>query len=335
MKIILSRKGFDTSSGKAPSPIFEDPIFEGKTLLSIPIPSEHGNITYQDIRIPNNIKEYLSKNNVQIETYEDLLLHLLRDYPFKFKKNEKYCHVDPDLIKDVLIKRKDSEHWLPAFGQNRAAATTLRRAEIRENDLFLFFGLFRETNIYGGRLYYHGKTLNKHIIYGYLQVGKVLENENRFHDPKHQNEYIENYIPKNSWLETHPHTTKEFLEKDKNLIFIAKPTLSFNEKYTGAGYFKYSDDLVLTETNPVRNPKKKVSFWRCNKSLIEKDFYIKNEERYFKSSRPQWQEHVTLTKEMAENIKNFEENSMSKIDEDEYKELKEQIEGWEFQLRQV
>src|ERR1019366_9709972 len=44
MKIILSRKGFDSSAGGRPSPIFPD-----GTMLSLPIPDKASTITYQDI----------------------------------------------------------------------------------------------------------------------------------------------------------------------------------------------------------------------------------------------------------------------------------------------
>ena len=44
MKIILSRKGFDSSSGKQPNPIMPD-----GTLLSLPIPDEAGNNEYSSL----------------------------------------------------------------------------------------------------------------------------------------------------------------------------------------------------------------------------------------------------------------------------------------------
>ncbi|MEZ4682601.1 MAG: hypothetical protein R2932_51180 [Caldilineaceae bacterium] len=44
MKIILSRKGFDSSSGGVASPILPD-----GTLLSLPIPDATGPITYADL----------------------------------------------------------------------------------------------------------------------------------------------------------------------------------------------------------------------------------------------------------------------------------------------
>jgi len=44
MKIIFSRKGFDSSTGGVPSPIFPD----GK-ILSLPIPDKLSPIKYKDI----------------------------------------------------------------------------------------------------------------------------------------------------------------------------------------------------------------------------------------------------------------------------------------------
>ena len=44
MKLILSRKGFDSSYGKVPSPIFPD-----DRMLSLPIPDKSSVIKYSDI----------------------------------------------------------------------------------------------------------------------------------------------------------------------------------------------------------------------------------------------------------------------------------------------
>lgn len=68
MKIILSRKGFDSENGGYPSPILPD-----GSLLSIPIPFAYNNnlykpIQYKHVKIPNFTQEYFNKNNVQIQT---------------------------------------------------------------------------------------------------------------------------------------------------------------------------------------------------------------------------------------------------------------------------
>ena len=44
MKVILSRKGFDSQYGGMPSPILPD-----GTMLSLPIPSKDDNIKYSDL----------------------------------------------------------------------------------------------------------------------------------------------------------------------------------------------------------------------------------------------------------------------------------------------
>ena len=44
MKIILSRKGFDSSNGRIPSPILPD-----GTLLSLPIPGKFDNLSFDDL----------------------------------------------------------------------------------------------------------------------------------------------------------------------------------------------------------------------------------------------------------------------------------------------
>lgn len=44
MKIILSRKGFDSTAGKIPNPILPD-----GTLLSFPIPAKEDKLTYADL----------------------------------------------------------------------------------------------------------------------------------------------------------------------------------------------------------------------------------------------------------------------------------------------
>ena len=45
MRLILSRKGFDSAAGGVPSPIFED-----GTMLSLPIPERGSGTTYDELR---------------------------------------------------------------------------------------------------------------------------------------------------------------------------------------------------------------------------------------------------------------------------------------------
>ena len=92
MKIILSRKGFDSANGGIVSPIFED-----GTMISFPIPS-------------NDVDTYdsLYYNGVRYSQ----ILHDLR------YKGGEHCHVDPDLDSERRVKNIDG--WFPAFGQRNA-----------------------------------------------------------------------------------------------------------------------------------------------------------------------------------------------------------------------
>ena len=80
MKIILSRKGFDSENGEIPNPILPD-----GTLLSLPIPDNDGNNTFSSLHW--NGMSY----------YE--IIHSLK--PRTKIKVDDMCHLDPDLKKDV------------------------------------------------------------------------------------------------------------------------------------------------------------------------------------------------------------------------------------------
>ena len=116
MKIILSRKGFDSANGGIVSPIFED-----GTMVSFPIPSDDED-TYDS----------LYYNGIPYSK----ILHDLR------YKGGNHCHVDPDL--DLSRRAKEIDGWFPAFGQRDAAASYLKNLGVAPGDIFLFFGNLSE-----------------------------------------------------------------------------------------------------------------------------------------------------------------------------------------------
>ena len=75
-RIILSRKGFDSSSGGAASPILDDGC-----IYSIPIPWK--------IRSPNKYKDLVIQNKKALDLFSFMKCNTHLDY--------KYCHYDPDL----------------------------------------------------------------------------------------------------------------------------------------------------------------------------------------------------------------------------------------------
>ena len=152
MKVIFSRKGFDSASGGIPNPILPD-----GTLLSLPIPSPRDGIRYDE----------LTWNGI---TYYDII-HSLS--PRTHIQPSTLCHLDPDLRRNVKTRDK----WLPAFGQAGSSLMHLYNQGVGIGDLFLFFGWYRQTEIHYGSLRYVPNAPDLHVIYGYLQIGDIVKNK--------------------------------------------------------------------------------------------------------------------------------------------------------------
>ena len=214
MKIILSRKGFDSSNGGIASPIMEN-----GTMLSFPIPSDDKN------------------------RYEDLIYHgqsyaqILQDLGYKEDPKYPNCHVDPDL---TLDRRKTRiEGWCPIYGQvSSSAIYLLNNVKVEVGDLFLFFGNYHKVKYSNGKYQYLKKTGDFYsdndlqVIWGYMQVGKIVQ------APDEQRKY--------SW---HPHSVGDYVDDKSNVMFVASDTLSFNKNMPGAGVLKFREDRVLTAKN--------------------------------------------------------------------------------------
>lgn len=107
MRIIFSRKGFDSASGGGASP-----IVEGRP-VSLPIPSGgHSRTTYGDIGVG----------------------HMVASASRGALGPDDHCHHDPMFPGDGTC----------LFGQCGAAQTHLANRDVGVGDVFLFFGLFRE-----------------------------------------------------------------------------------------------------------------------------------------------------------------------------------------------
>ncbi len=217
MKVIFSRKGFDSQFGGFPSPILPD----GR-LISLPIPNKRDSVTYSDLLLRDG------------GNYFDLMMGLKGRVKYDNTWNDLTsstgCHLDPDLYRDVIPRNNG---WKPIFGQMDAAQTHLENEGVKEGDVFLFYGTFRLTEYLDGRLKFVRNDAPKHIIFGYLQIGKILKVDEKQKCP--------------SWMENHPHTTERRRKAKKNTIYVATDYLSWNSKLNGAGTFLFDDRLVLTK----------------------------------------------------------------------------------------
>jgi len=213
MRIILSRKGFDSANGAQPNPILPD-----GTLLSLPIPDKRG----------NNSFSFLYWNGMSY--YE--IIHSLK--PGTKLKAENMCHLDPDLREEVKSRKPG---FKPAFGQSDTALSHLRRNHVSIGDLFLFFGWFRATEIKNGNLVYQKNAPDQHIIYGYMQIGSIIEKKTDAPE----------------WLKEHPHIAdQKDRNDDSNAIFLPSDSLSFLPELKGCGVLDYRPNRVLTKVGMSR-----------------------------------------------------------------------------------
>lgn len=207
MRLILSRKGFDSSSafGACASPILPD----GR-MISLPIPHGQAKVTYDGIQ-PRGVD----------------VAHLVADLTCGRVGGHATTHLDPDL--DATARSRQSG-WLPAFGQDSIAQRHLDRMQVGIDDLFLFFGWFREVEVFQGRYRYRRNAPDSHVLFGWLRVGQILRIGP---DP----------IPE--WLRDHPHAIKDC--SPHNTVYVAK---GFN----GGGVFStFHKKFVLTESGRSRS----------------------------------------------------------------------------------
>lgn len=212
MKLILSRKGFDSAAGRMPSPILPD-----GTLLSLPIPDDSDpEFTYNDLKHGQS-------------SYKEICSQLKRTF------EDGYCHLDPDLRPEAVVRRAG---WRPAFGQSGSALSHLNKYGVGAGDVFLFFGWFRQTEFDPtGKLRYVKGAPHQHIIFGYMQVGEIIDPHK---DP----------IP--DWLGTHPHSAERRKNSPDNRIYVAAESLSLGGGLPGAGVLPYRADRVLTQPGKTR-----------------------------------------------------------------------------------
>lgn len=226
MKIIFSRKGFDSSHGGVPSPIFED----GR-LFSLPIPYSQDKLVFEDVKFD--------------EIDVGALVEGLTRRRAKRVRRKQRCHLDPDLRKKALLRRPMD--WRPAFGQMDQAHAHLVNEGVEKGDLFLFFGWFREVHVDKERrhLSFTGPSWGAHVIFGWLQVGDIYGPfPARVKLPK--------------WVKSHPHASYQEMQ---NSIYVARDRLHLDGltgTWPGGGVFrKYHEDLRLTAVDQPRR-----SHWR-------------------------------------------------------------------------
>jgi hypothetical protein len=205
MKVILSRKGFDLTAGRYPSPILEDGRF-----VSLPIPHLLGPHRYNEVKFENGT-----------------LAKLVHDLTHGRVRGSSKLHLDPDVRREA---RPRAVGWRPMFGQSGHARAHLRRQEVGTGDRFLFFGWFREVELFSGKYRYKRGSASRHIIFGWLDVQEVWESP--FQQPP-------------TWAQCHPHLKNDYW--NGSTVYVA------SSDQTAGAFNNCSDDLVLTEKGRLRS----------------------------------------------------------------------------------
>jgi Nucleotide modification associated domain 3 len=223
MRLILSRKGYDSSSGGVQSPIFPD-----GGLCSLPIPEAQGP--------PLEAVQYRGQS----------LRPIVEQLTGTPGRGLAPSHPDPDLDARARPRRTG---WLPAFGQVGAAQSHLANRGVGEGDLFLFFGWFREVEHHDGRLHYRPQAPNIHCLFGWLQVGRIYR-------------VGASDVELPAWTHDHPHVAHadRYDPADNNTLYVAAERLlvpGVGVKAKGGGVFgSFRPELQLTEPGCPR------SMWR-------------------------------------------------------------------------
>lgn len=169
MKLILSRRGFDSASGGCPSPILPD-----GAMLALPIPDTRSPVRYCDLswngRDVGELVERLTKGRIRADSG---------------------AHLDPDLRRDVVRRARG---WRPVLGQCASAQGHLHNQAVGVGDVFLFWGLFRMVD---DRLRWCGAPM--HAIRGWLEVGEVA----------HVDTDVRPKLEQWRWAARHPHLAFE------------------------------------------------------------------------------------------------------------------------------
>jgi len=207
MKLILSRKGFDSAAGGCPSA-----LLDGRP-VSFPIPTRQPSPTrYGDL-------------------FGDIAT-LITDLSKGRITREHTCHLDPDLDPNALARLPG---WRGALGQVSTAQTHLANNLIAPGDLFLFWGLFRAASRSGGRGRWQFTGHAEHRIFGWLQIDEILTIGE---DPQPA-------LSRHPWLASHPHLATGW--NKNNTVYVARNELALPSVRAGLpGFGLFNTGVRLT-----------------------------------------------------------------------------------------
>ena len=214
MRVILSRKGFDSKYGGVPSPILPD----GR-MISLPIPDKDAPVTYGAIH-----RDGINLGDLAADLTGGGIPPVYR------------AHLDPDLDAAAVVR---PEGWRPIFGQSGAALGHLRKEGVIAGDLFLFFGWFRPVERVADRWRYVRGSASVHALWGWMQVGGI-----------HACRTLPDDITR--WAAGHPHLNGS--QPAENDVIVAADNFTLGgRRLASAGVFTSRPERVLTHHGATRS----------------------------------------------------------------------------------
>lgn len=216
MKVILSRKAFDSGAGGVANPILED-----GSMIPLPIPDKQSPVRYEDLTLAGHNLGAVASELTRGKTRPD-----------------HFAHLDPDLVSSAYPREPG---WRSLFGQVGAAQTVLARAGVGPGDLFLFFGWFRRVTRSSGRLEYVKGAPDLHVLWGWFQIGDVIPVDG---------------ASTPSWMAYHPHLVAGSRAANNTLYVARETLNvdGIVGDVPGAGAFAtYDDRLRLTKSGCNRS----------------------------------------------------------------------------------
>jgi hypothetical protein len=223
MRIVLSRKGFDSQYGGVPSP-----ILPSGEIVSFPIPARGD---------PHRIGD--------LWPTESRFAQLIANLTDSRITSDARVHLDPDLDAAAVARPAG---WRPAFGQIGAAQAHLANQGVGPGDLFLFFGWFRQVEKSAGCWRYVRGSPDLHLVFGYLQVEAVVP------VPRVPTSTLRQF----PWLASHPHVASAGqYSSGNNTIYVGRERLDLGgvrSSLPGAGTLgRFAQQRQLTAPGRTRS----------------------------------------------------------------------------------
>lgn len=236
-RIVLSRKGFDSSAGGCASPIVDG------VMISLPIP-EHNQVTRASRLGAECEDRHLTYREMKSSQGKKISSYISQLTGGKIRPSD-CVHLDPDIR--PALRNPESVAWPLTFGQNGGSQTEL--VGLSEGDLFLFFGWFREAYESGEEIRFTKHTADIHAIWGWLHIGQKLHLPN-------------DLVKANKLAPHHPHVSHH-LGRVPNCLYVASQSLTFLPGCPGAGAFPlFHDGLRLSDKQSKSRPRKQLrSHW--------------------------------------------------------------------------